>query len=224
MAALPVITPPSSLGEAVVPVAALTDADFEVLLSATSTQRSFSLNNAQIEALKKQVPVLENNLTYVLSSLSFLYSKIEGVRSTSHDMQEVVAALLDELDLPDEPEVTEVLSHRLALLLQENLTYSSFRKVQRLRTGLLPNAKSFRTMLDLRPDFGDKKDELEYKGLVKIIQFRVVTDSHDPSQREIVFQLDEDALTELLNTVERLKNKLSAVDSVPEIAAQLIRE
>jgi hypothetical protein len=224
MTSLPVITPPTSLGEAVVPVAALSDADFEVLLSATSSHRSFSLNNAQIEALKKQLPILENNLPYVLSSLSFLYSKLDSVRSTSHDMHEVVSALLDELDLSDEQSVIEILAGRLQLLLQENPAYSRFKKVQRLRAGLLPNATGFRTMLDLRPDFGDKKDMFEFQGLVKIIQFRVTTDAQDPAMREIVFQLDEDALTELLNTVDRLKNKLSAIDEVNQISSQLIRE
>jgi hypothetical protein len=223
MTSLPVITPPTSLGEAVAPIAALSEADFEVFLSATSTPRSFSLNNAQIEALKKQLPILENNLSYVLGTLSFLYSNIEQVRSTSPDMKEVVAALIDELDLK-ESGITEVLAPRLQLLLSENADYSRFEKVQLLRTGLIPNATSFKTMVDLRPDFGDKKDQLEYKGLIKIIQFRIMTDSRDPARREIVFQLDDDSLSELLNAVERLKNKLSVIDEVSQISSQFIKE
>ncbi|MGJ4900163.1 hypothetical protein ACQR0V_01245 [Bradyrhizobium sp. HKCCYLS2058] len=216
--AYPVITPPGSLAEAIATVATLSDADFEALLTATSTPRSFSLSDAQVEVLKKQIPLLENNIPYVLSALSFLYSKVDGLRKSSGT--DVVGHLLEELDL-EEPEIVESLRPRLEQLLRENIGYNKYRKVRRLRTGLLPNAVSFRTMLDLRPDFGDG-DELEFRGWVRIIQFRVTTDSDDPSKREFVFQLDDDSLPQLIKAIDRLKRKLEAIEQNDDIAASIL--
>jgi len=220
--AYPVITPPGSLAEAVATVATLSDADFEALLAATSTPRSFSLNDAQVEVLKGQIPLLENNISYVLSALSFLYSKIDGLRTISTGDVDVVDHLLQELDL-EEPEVVENLKPRLEQLLRENVEHSKFRKVRRLRRGLLPNAVSFRSMLDLRPDFGDS-DRLEFRGLVKIIQFRITTDSDDPARREFLFQLDDDSLAQLVKAVDRLKKKLDAIDENDGIAVNILED
>ncbi|UGY23389.1 hypothetical protein HU675_0036385 [Bradyrhizobium septentrionale] len=161
----------------------------------------------EVEFLKKQIPLLENNLSYILSALAFLFTKINAVRANSGGSDDFISPLLDELDLGD-PEIADVLTPRLQLLFKENSEFRKYTKVRQLRAGLLPNALSFRTMLDLRPDFG-QDESLEFQGLVKIIQFKVTTDSDDPAKREFVFQLDDSSLVQLVRAVDRLKTKLS---------------
>jgi len=95
-------------------------------------------------------------------------------------------------------------------------------KLQRLQDGFVPNATSFRTLVDLRPDFGEG-DELSYQGLLKIIQFRVMTDSKNPEYKELVFQLSEESLSDLSKAVDRAQKKLEVLKKEDKLFGQFLK-
>lgn len=223
MSRYPTITPPGALDVALSPLGEISDLEFQELLRATSSPRSFTLNSKALKDLRGRIPSVANNLTFLLGALSFLYSRIDALGEVTDSFDTIIAKLVDELEFDGvDAEKKKVVSSRLEQLLKKNPGYSRFRKVQRLQSGFIPNATSFRTMVDLRPDFGDVDDKIAYQGLLKIIQFRIMTDATNPGYKELVFQLDEEGLSDLSKAVERAQKKLEALKSDPKLFEQFI--
>jgi hypothetical protein len=222
MPAYQTITPPGTLEAAIAPIAELSDAEFHSLARATSLSRSFSLNSKGLKDLKSQITSLSNNLPFVLGALSFLYSQIDALGDGTDSFESIVSKLVDELEFDNiGADKKASLQKRLEILLQKNPAYAKFRKIRRLQDGFVPNATSFRTMVDLRPDFGEG-DEIAFQGLLKIIQFRVMTDSTNPEFKELIFQLTEESLEDLNKAVKRAQDKLEALKKQPVLADQFI--
>ena len=222
MPAYQTITPPGTLEAAITPIAELSDAEFEGLAKATSHARAFSLTSKGLEDLKAQIPSLSNNLPFVLGALSFLYSQIDALGDGADSFENLISKLVDELEfdnLSDDKKTS--LRQRLEILLKKNPAHGKFRKIQRLQDGFVPNATSFRTMVDLRPDFGEG-DEIVFEGLLKIIQFRVMTDSANSEFKELIFQVTEEALADLGKTVKRAQDKLNVLKKQASLAGQFI--
>ena len=78
------------------------------------------------------------------------------------------------------------------------------------------------SFVDLRPDFGDG-DELSLKGYIPVIQFRINTDSTSTEAKRLVYQMNEESLTELKKAVERAEAKLAALKQQSALALQLIK-
>lgn len=222
MSAYQTITPPGTLEAAIAPIAEVSDAEFNSIVRATSQARSFSLSSKGLKDLKSQISSLSNNLPFVLGALSFLYSQIDALGDVTDSFESIVAKLIDELEFENvDTEKKALLQKRLEVLLKKNPAFAKFKKVQRLQDGFVPNATSFRTMVDLRPDFGDG-DEISFQGLLKIIQFRVMTDSTNPAFKELIFQLTEESLLDLSKAVKRAQDKLEALKSQKTLAEQFI--
>jgi hypothetical protein len=66
-------------------------------------------------------------------------------------------------------------------------------------------------------------EDVTVKGYLPVIQFRVSTDASSPEGRRLVFQMSEDALTELKKAIARAEAKLSALKKEPAIALRLIK-
>jgi hypothetical protein len=222
MPAYPTITPPGALDAALAPLAELSDFEFEDLARATSTARSFSLSSKGLKDLRARIPSVANNLPFLLGALSFLYSRIDGLGEVSDSFERVIAKLVDELEFENvDTEKKKIVQKRLGELLKKNPSFGRFKKVQRLHDGFVPNATSFRSMVDLRPDFGEG-DAISYQGLLKIIQFRVTTDSVNPECKEMVFQMTEESLSDLSKAVERAQSKIEALKTEPKLFGQFI--
>lgn len=218
MTEFPRITPPDTIHAALVPLCELSDAEFDEFAAATSSARAFTLTNKSSKTLQTTLPALSTTLPYVLGALSFLYGQIESLGDVGPGYSQIIQRLVEDTELDYlSTQAKGTLRTRLERLLQKNPSHTRFKKIQRLQQGFLPNATTFRSMVDLRPDFGDT-DALELKGFVKIIQLRITTDSSNPEEREIVFQLSEEALSELSTTLERTKKKLEILKAEPTLA------
>lgn len=222
MASSPAIAPPESLGAALAPLGSLSEEEFERLENAVSKPRSFSLKSTQIKELQAQLPSLAN-LAFLLGALSFLYSQLEELGDLGSKYSGAIAKLVDDVGIKEtSPGIRAKVQSRLERLLRKNAANARYRKLQRLESGFLPNATSFGTLVDLRPDFGDG-DGVEYRGLIKVIQIRIKTDAVDPSQRELVFQVNEEALAELQKAIKRLQEKIDAINQSSGLSSQLMK-
>jgi hypothetical protein len=205
------ITPPSSIGEALIPLGLMPESEFRSLVGAVSGPKSFSLSKETLDNLRQQTPSIASALTYLLGVLAFLYSQVDRVVELGESYDSAISQLVEEVASKAEGD-KHLLSERLSTILRRTETHKRFRKIQRLQSGFLPNAVGFSTFVDLRPDYGDS-DVLDLRGFVKVIQFRVSTNSENPDQRRFVFQLSEDSLRELKKSVDRASEKLALLNS-----------
>jgi hypothetical protein len=216
------ITPPSSFDEALALLLALRDDEFSELSQVISAPQSFSVSSAKLKELQTKIPSVSDYLPVLLGALTFVYNRTAKLREAGRSVEDIVAQLVGELELKGvTPDQKDVLQKRLQVVLKQNPAYARFRKVQRLQDGFLPNAIGFRSMVDLRPDFGEG-DALSYQGLLKVIQFRVRTDSDNPELKEFVFQLSEEALEELGKAITRAREKLAALRHEASLSGQFI--
>jgi hypothetical protein len=216
------ITPPSSFDEALTLLVALGGDEFLELSRAISGPQSFSLSSSQLKDLQSKITAISDYLPVLLGALSFVYNTTSKLRDSGKSVEDIVAQLVAELDLNKmTPVQVDLMRERLEALLKPNPGYARFRKIRGLQDGFLPNAISFRSMVDLRPDFGDG-DAPSYQGLLKIVQFRVRTDSNNPELKEFVFQLSEEALEELGKSVTRAREKLAALQREASLSKHFI--
>jgi hypothetical protein len=216
------ITPPLTIGEAVVPIVRMTDDEFKILLEAISGPKSFSLSKERLEDLQKKIPSSGPALTYLLSILAFLYSQIDRVVDLGEQFPSAISKLVEELNTTAKwgDQHSKAIA-RFSAVLERKETHKRFRKVQRLQSGFIPNAVGFSSFVDLRPDFGEG-DAPSLQGYLRMIQMRISTDADMPEHRRFVFQLTEDGLSELKKTVERLELKLAELKKDDCIATRII--
>jgi hypothetical protein len=223
MATYSPIIAPTSVWQAVRPLGDLSTAEFNALVSAVSGPRSFSLSKEELEALRNQISVRSVNPTFLLAALGFLSSHVARLVESGVPYADAITAMTDELEAEAKwGEKKDEVRKRFGAILQTNEVNQRFRKVQRLQLGFMPNAVGFSTFVDLRPDFGDGEG-MDIKGYVPVIQFRVTTDSSNPEEKRLIFQMNEESLVELRKTVDRTEAKLKALKEQPAIALQLIK-
>lgn len=224
MAAYSSILPPNSLGELLRSAIDMSVPEFEVLNSAVTGSRSFSLRKDEIERLRKQLPpAAANNLTFLLTALSFLYSHVARQLEAGMTYTDAISATVDELDKQANWGAKRKDAIERFSILFRPQTHQRLRKIQRLQSGFLPNALGFASFVDLRPDFGDKPDALQLQGYVPLVQFRITTDSTIAEDKTLVFQLNEESLSDLRKAVERAEEKLSTLKDKSPIAGQILK-
>jgi len=161
-------------------------------------------------------------MTFLLAALSLLSSHVTQLVETGMPYADAIGFMVDEIDKEAEWGTNkEQVKERFTTLLNPEI-HQRFRKLQRLQSGFIPNAVGFSTLVDLRPDFGTSK-ELELKGYLPIVQFRVTTDSPNPAEKRLVFQVSEEALGELKKALERAESKLAMLKAQPAIALQILK-
>jgi hypothetical protein len=228
MVAYSSILPPNSLGELIRPIVEMSAGNFDVLSAAVSGPRSFSLKKDEIEKLRSQLPPsAAKNLTFLLTSLSFLYSHIARQVDAGMPYVDAITATVEELQEDtgwgEKIEAKRKSAvERFSKLFRPDI-HQRLRKIQRLQTGFLPNALGFASFVDLRPDFGDAPDVIQLHGYVPLVQFRVTTDSSVAEEKTIVFQLNEETLADLKKAVERAEGKLSTLKQKSPLAAQIVK-
>jgi hypothetical protein len=209
MSTLFTVTPPSSIGEAVLPLGRMPEAEFRSLLESVSGPRSFSLSKEKLDNLRKRTPSVAAGLTYLLGVLAFLFSQVDRVVELGESFDSAISQLVEEVKASTRGgDDYGLLRDRLAAILTRTDKHKRFRKIQRLQSGFIPNAVGFSSFVDLRPDYGDS-EVLDLRGFIKVVQFRVNTDADNPDQRRVVFQLNEDTLGELKKAVDRASKKLA---------------
>jgi hypothetical protein len=215
------INPPQTLGDAIRPIAEIPDEGVNALASALSTPQSFSLTEDQLNVLSEKIPGV--NLTFLVGALSYLYSHVERMTKKGASFQDTIKALVDELSEDAKwSDKNEVIA-RLSSLLKPNPIHASHRKLQRLRSGFIPNATDFASFVDVRPDF-EGAETLSINHYLLMIQFRVATDAPSGENRRLVFQMTESKLADLKKAVERAEAKIRAIRNEPQLLLKMADE
>lgn len=220
MAILPKLSPPESLGAAIAPLATISQHEFEMLLEATSTRRSFNVKPKVVKELANEIPAVGTTLAFTLGALNFLYGRLAPYRDKS-PLEAIVVQLVDDFEVQCASELRQTLEQRLTKLLRKNESYDTAKKLQRLEKGFLPNAVGFRTFVDLRPDFGGEEN-VQFGGFLKVIQFRIRTDANEKKTKEFVFQINEDGLDDLQQAIDRARAKIRALDQIHSLSQHLV--
>lgn len=223
MVQLPSITPPTSIGEALNPLATMGEEEFALLMSSIHGDQSFSLSKEQIDEVQKRLPSVYGNLAILLGLLSFLYSHVDHYVEVGVPYPDVIEKLTSDLSEDATWKATkDLIKQRLLRLLERKEVHSRYKKIQRLQSGFIPNAKSFASFVDLRPDFTDETP-VSVKGFLKTIQVRIRTDARPGQNQEFVFQLTEDALKEMKKCIDRTQEKLSALQMDADLSTRYIK-
>jgi hypothetical protein len=180
------------------------------------------LPKEDLEGLRNQIPSHAANVTFFVAALSFVYSHIARLIEAGMSYSDAVASTVAEL----EKEATwgdrkAVVQGRFLKLFSPEI-HQRARKLQRLQSGFIPNAIGFSTLVDLRPDFGEGPD-LVLNGYLPVIQFRVTTDSNNPPDKRLVFQVNENALGEMRKALERAEQKLATLKRQSILASQIVK-
>src|SRR5216684_2133332 len=209
---MPAILPPNSLGEAVRPIGLLSESEFSKILELVSGPRGFSPTKEQFEEIERSIPKLAVNLGFVLAALSFLTGQAEHFEEAGQPFDSIFSSVVDELDKgANWGEAKGIAANRLKEIFDKRDAYKRFKKLNRLRTGFLPNATGFSTFVDIRPNFEGKPKQVV--DLIATVQMRLTTDATAVAQRELVFQISEEALKLLKEAVSSIEEKIQILKS-----------
>ena len=109
-----------------------------------------------------------------------------------------------------------LIAERMKIIMEPHPLIEAHRKAARLQNDFATNAKSFASMVDLRPDITDERTAVTR--LLPIYKLKIVTDLKARINRTIVVQLDDDALDELEFVVGDLRKKNSLLRDTPGVA------
>ncbi|WP_398482306.1 hypothetical protein [Tardiphaga sp.] len=217
----PAVLPPTSLGAAVRPLAIMPDDEYHRLLEVISGPQSFSPSKQTYARLEREAPSLSANLNFLLAALSYLSSQTERFEEAGQRIDTVVDSLVAELDEDAQwGDAKKVAYERLLEIFTQNRLAKNYKKLERLRTGFLPNAVAFSSFVDLRPNFADETTEAIQ--FLPVVQFRVTTDADAVSAREHIFQLTEDGLGLMKEAIERVETKLKTLKEDATINAKIV--
>ena len=191
-------------------VAGLDALAFDWLLAEIRGPSAFDASKERVEVLATGIGSEPESIGGLLNGLGYLYAQVQGKGSDQEAFSDIISELLltvyqeDRKAIPREPAVT-----RLTQLLSRNTNADELRKLRRLKSGFLPNATAFSTLVDLRPNFDEERERL--LAFIPILQFRVATDAEDPDEALMVFQMDIRGLAKLKTCIEEAEKKLASV-------------
>jgi hypothetical protein len=194
-------------------LARLNDEQYKTLREAVSGPLAFDRSLSRVQQLTQQLqPGLNvRDVWSLIISLRFLY---DHSRDWQEDGREVADALWDFLDftglnqkLGDSKSAPAY--QRLLELISPNRSFEERKKLRWLRTGILPNAVSFSSFVDVRPNFSTDRGPIDQ--FLPIVIFRVNADTE--SDDSAVFQLTPEAVADLRKAVDDIEKKLSVLKS-----------
>lgn len=145
----------------------------------------------------------------ILQAANFLY---EQTRGWGKSWQPRLAEFLRILPMGLGIEPTDPATVRITELCEPIEGRERARQREWLRHGLLQNAVSFASFLDLRPAYSEKKDAIAE--LVPVVLFAVNVDDGDT----IVFQLTVESVSALRTVVAEIERKLATVRENPALS------
>jgi|SRR5215510_2766619 len=218
--------PPLSPDSLLISLGQLSDDQFRLLLAEVRGPEGFRAESKERrERLGAQLSLPPTRVGDLLSVLWQIYRYINprsgkdaGKRENS--VIELIGGL-EYLPAIANAELLLAVTRRLQAITERAPTVESRRKINRLREGLLQNAVSFSSMVDLRPDFSD--DRLRIESLVPMIQIRITTDASSKSKRHYVFQLNAERLADLESMLADVRKKLDCLGAKAEFAQMLTK-
>jgi len=210
---------PPSLEDILLHIARLSDEQFTRLQNEIQSEEGFNTDSSRCAKLATLLNQPAAEVGYVLSALAYLYRRVnsEAVNQTAIGPAiERFVSSFRRLELT--PDEKSQLVTRLVYATQKNEGIEHAIKLQRLRKGFLKNAVGFKSFVDLRPDFDAQHEAIT--GLIPLIQIQVVTDSDDPHESNLTFQLSERTLQGLKEMIADVEKKLAVVAPWLEVRGQ----
>ncbi|MCJ2070898.1 hypothetical protein MKK75_19240 [Methylobacterium sp. J-030] len=201
---------PSTIEEVVAQIADLPLNAYDVLRADIQSLRGFESDKTRCDALARKIPISAENISIILSALSYLYSRVNSIVAGEVKLDDIVERFIstfseEELEKDKRAEAT----YRLKQLLVISPEIEQSRKIRRLKSGFLQNATAFSSFVDARPDFGDNGEHI--RGFVVMVQFRVSTDGAGDGKKEHTFQVDEEGLGSLRQALEAAEKKIKTL-------------
>lgn len=202
----------------------LNDNEFGTLLEAVTGSQGFERGIDRCKSLAGSLGTISTTDVFnLLSALHFLYNRCREWESSDVDFAPALRELFEVSDLISHiGEDSEVGFDRIVQLAKPNPTIEQKRKQRWLRTGILQNAVNFSSFIDLRPNFSsDRKTITE---LIPTIILRILTESDQGEDQSHVFQLTEDGLNKLRETIDDISMKLSTVQEDTELTERIHKD
>ena len=199
------------------------DADkISFLRDETRSKEAFGRDAERCRTLQKRLTLPKmSDVSGLLSSLDFLYQRLTEWTQDGEDRREVLEAFLESTDLRSNlGENPDQSFPYLFELLEENPAVERTRKLARLRTGILDNAVTFSSFVDIRPNYTD--DRLSIDDLVPVIVFEIGIERHSDTDTTCVFQLTENGLHEFKNCIADTINKIKSVKLDEKLKDRLV--
>lgn len=208
------ILPPSSLYDALTPLAEMSDSEFGLLRGAIVGEKSFSLGQEEVQSLSATLRLSEVSLSFLVGAIAFLYEQIEKSPFANTDRTGTISSIIQEITEDIEPNLLDQekisnLNARVQVLLAHSDSHDKFNKFKRLSEGFLPTAQSFSTFLDLRPVMNKQRTEID--GYLPIIQLNISTNSQKESDRSFTIQMTLRNLDKLKTCIEDVEKKIELI-------------
>lgn len=202
-------------------LATLTQDQFEELARAISTPRAFTSDWDRAGDLAATLGVDDaGEIATLLSSLEFLYERSHTLPSDSSDPASVLQDFLRLSGLwPSLGSNPNAAFDRLRTLLAPNAAADRQRKRQWLIYGIIENASSFASFVDLRPNFA--RDRSSVAEFIPVVLFRVSTETDDEREYSYTFQMTHSSLLELKDVIDDTLQKLNALKDDPALASRV---
>lgn len=213
--ASPRLLPPANVRDIFDLLAAFTPELVDTLAEHVHAASSFFLEPEATEALAERHQVSEDDLRYVLGTLSVLHNRL----SPSQPSADEVAALAQtavESEYRAGDEAPADLPSRLTRLLTAVERDEGREKVGRLQRGFLPNLVGISSFMDLRPVYAD--EDARISGFVPVMQIELRSDSRKAYERTMICHVDSKNLDRMIDELQRLKKKFETVTSEEHVS------
>lgn len=199
---------PPTLPELVLIAANFDDQIFEKIGESIKRRQSTDFKKSEIEKIVAGTSSSVDDLQYFLALLSFLYAQMDAVQENEIDEQ--IKELLQTKGELDADKV-ERLTVKLSELLKFRDIHTAMENKLRLTRGFGPFVVGVSSFVDRRTDFNkddDGKLTGKIDGEILVVQLGIATDSAKESERRIIVNLDEDAISLLREALDEIDEKL----------------
>lgn len=201
----------------------LDDAQFGLIRDEVSGPNGFSVTKTRSESLARQLNAASGSeIDDILASLEFLYERSRDWGDDS-DPIDVARTFLKTTNLwSDLGEHADTVFARLSELIKENPVVEKARKHSWLQTGILDNATSFASFIDLRPNYAPDRSKIE--DLVPTVIFGIEVETSTGDDRSCTFQMSEAGFAQLKKTVDDIERKLAVMRTDSRLAPLVAAE
>lgn len=221
--------PPLSPDSLLLALSQLSEEQFDHLLAEVQGPDGFRLESRERrDRLGARLSLTPNRVGDLLSVLNSIYLHMnpranhQSERRREGSILELIGGLEYLPSLPNAAEFLPKIAKRLQAITTRSPHVEKLRKINRLRQGFHPNALSFSSMVDLRPDYSDDRSRIE--SLVPVIQLRITTDAETQDRRQLVFQISVERLGDLESMLADVRAKVKCLDTRAEFAQMLVKK
>lgn len=183
---------------------------FDLLLKEIRSPRGFDHSASRISEFDDQLKgITVDKLQRILLSLRFLYQQVRAWQDDNDTLDSALQNLFDSGLLPNRD--NDALFSRLRVLLEDNLSFEREQKREWLETGILDNAVTFASFVDIRPNYDKNRTAIEE--LIPAIILRIGALSETGDQKSMVVQLTRSSFRKLQSAVEDIETKLKVLDN-----------